>query len=305
MDNKTKFCRTCNDDVIVEIESTTLKGEIKGDSYLYEGIEPCTACGHFIPDEEIDKHNLKLLNDTYRLQNDIISLEQIQELPKKYDIGKRPLSNLLDWGELTFTRYFNSDIPSRAYSDVLKQIYNSPEKYLGILEENKENISNKTYEKSKLAAQNLLQNNSKIFEVINYILTKCDDISPLAVQKLLYYCHGFYFAFFEKSLFEDKCIATEKGPYYLDFSSSLSTEYDLTKTETLLIDSVIKYFGCYSSMVLTRFTTNELPYLNTEIKQIYCKDSMFDFFILIKNKYQMLHLDDIRNYTCDIFRKEI
>lgn len=311
MSNKTKFCQTCNDEVTIELGNTTLTGEVKGDSYRYEGVEPSTACGHFIPDDEIDKHNLKLLNATYRKHNNIISLEQVQELPRKYDIGKRPLSNLLEWGELTFTRYFNGDIPSKAYSDLLKEIYNNPLKYLSILEANKELISAKTYEKSKLATQNSLKNNSIIHDVYNYILQQCDDITPLALQMLLYYCQGFCFAFFDTILFDEDCIITPNSVVYTSFLENLSpndysykTEFNLTKSQQLLIDSVIKYFACYSSMTLTKFITNEPPYLKTCEDSYINRNDLFDYFSLIKNKYDMISLLDIKNYTTDIFRNE-
>lgn len=311
MDNKIKFCHDCNNEVEVGLENTILLGEVKGDKYEYQGIEPCTECGHFIPDDEIDKHNLKLLHDTYREQNEIISLEKIQELPIKYDIGKRPLSHLLEWGELTFTRYCNGDIPSKSYSQILIEIYNNPAKYLSLLEENQKFITKKTYEKSKIATENLLQNSSKIYHVLDYILIKSEDITPLAVQKLLYYTGGFYYAFFDEILFAETPIATENGVVYLNILNLLNNNYqinndiDLTIKEKILIDNIIKYIGCYSGRVLTEFTTKEMPYLsaidsnkNIEIQNI------FDYFKLIKNKCNMLNINDINLYIQDIFRNE-
>ena len=35
----------------------------------------------------------------------------------KYNIGKRPLSLLLDWGELTITRYLKGMPPKKEYLD--------------------------------------------------------------------------------------------------------------------------------------------------------------------------------------------
>lgn len=287
-----KFCETCSDGLEHE------------DNNIYDGSGECTSCGCFISDEEIQRHNTKVSHDTYRVENDIISLKQIQELPQKYNIGKRPLSHLLQWGELTFTRYCNGDIPSKTYSQLLKTIYNSPQKYLDILENNKEFVAKKTYEKSKIATLELIKTNSKINDVLDYLLSKCDDITPQAIQKLLYYCQGFHFAFFGSLLFDDECRAMEKGPFYLDVNSSLSTEYALNESEIILIDSVVKYFGCYSGSVLTKFTKNEFPYLKTCINDNITNEDICTYFINVKNKYNMLSLIDIRNYTFDVFRNE-
>lgn len=293
MNNIIKFCETCSDELEHE------------DNYIYDGSGECTSCGCFITDDEIDRHNSKVSRDTYRTQNDIISLKQIQELPLKYDIGKRPLSHLLQWGELTFTRYYNGDVPSKTYSEVLKEIYRNPRKYLEILEDNQIHISKKAYEKSKTATLELMQNDSKINDVLGYILSKCEDITPLATQKLLYYCQGFYFAFFDKLLFEDECIATKNGPCYTNLTENNSlTEFNLNTNEIVLIDAIIKYFACYSSIVLTSFAINELPYLKTGDNNSIKNEDIYDYFTNLKNKYNMLSLIDIKKYTLDIFRNE-
>lgn len=293
MNSIIKFCETCSDELEHE------------DNNIYNESGACTSCGCFITDEEIERHNTKVSHDTYRVENDIISLKQIQELPQKYNIGKRPLSHLLQWGELTFTRYYNGDIPSKTYSHLLKEIYNSPQKYLDILETNHEYVAKKTYEKSKLATLELIQTNSKINDVFGYILSKCDDITPLAIQKLLYYCQGFHLVFFDEPIFEDECIATENGPYYPNLTEgNLLIEFNLNKSEMLLIDAIIKYFACYSSKVLTDFTTNELPYLKTCINDNINSEDILIYFGNLKNKYNMLSLFDIKNYTLDIFRNE-
>lgn len=315
MSSRVKFCDTCNNEVEVGLENVILKGEVKGDCYSYEGLGPCTECGHFIPDEEIDKHNQKVLHDTYREKNDIISLEKIQEIPEKYDIGKRPLSHLLEWGELTFTRYYNGDIPSKAYSQILNTIYEKPEKYLEILEKNQDLLAKKAFEKSKTATEKLLKNSSKITNVLNYILIKNNDITPLAIQKLLYYSEGFYHAFFETPLFNDDCYTTNKGLIYqnvynklINETHKIEEEITLTKTEKIIVDSVIKYIGCYSGQVLTNFTEKEQPYLTAinkceETEKIQ-KQDIYNYFTAIKNKYNMLNVNDINYYIKDIFRNE-
>jgi hypothetical protein len=80
------------------------------------------------------------LYDVYRQNNGIISLEKILEIPRKYNIGKRPLSLLLGWGEMTFSKYCEGDMPTKQYSNILLKIYDDPAYYKELLEKNKDNL---------------------------------------------------------------------------------------------------------------------------------------------------------------------
>lgn len=100
------FCEECRKDVVYSVESTSMIRELKGEEYSFIGLKAvCTECDSEVYVGEMEDINLKTLYDAYRQKNGIISLEEILEIPKKYNTGKRPLSLLLGWGELTFSRY--------------------------------------------------------------------------------------------------------------------------------------------------------------------------------------------------------
>ena len=318
-DNKT-FCEECRNDVEYSTKSVPMTASIKGKQYSYPGTEAhCKECGSDVYVPEIIDANLRALYDEYRKENNIIPLDEINEIPAKYAIGKRPLSLLLGWGEQTFSRFTDGDIPSKQYSDILQRIYNNPEYYLQLLISNKNNLKSAlSYEKSYKATQKLLlkSNNSssnndfintdssnKINDVIQYLLVKCEDITPLALQKSLYYIQGFYFAFYKSFLFTDDCQAWVHGPVYKDVYlrykdytftpiDSPTTEisgikssgkladykYDqkseitrltaeltttLSATEKAVCDSVIDNLCCYSGKELERFTHHEEPWILT------------------------------------------
>ncbi len=108
------FCYECRDDVSYNLQSINLIGKLKGIKYEYVGkVAYCDECGLEVYIPDVEDFNLKALYDVYREANDIISLEKIKEIPSKYDIGKRPLSLLLNWGENTFSRFVNGDMPSK------------------------------------------------------------------------------------------------------------------------------------------------------------------------------------------------
>ena len=86
---------------------------------------------------------------------------------------------------MTFSRYCEGDMPTKQYSDILQKIYDDPAYYKELLEKNKDNLKSlQAYEKSKRKVQELLgeenKTGSKLDSIIQYLLYKCEDITPLA-----------------------------------------------------------------------------------------------------------------------------
>jgi putative zinc finger/helix-turn-helix YgiT family protein len=332
MNEKMVFCEECRKDVAYTVDSVSLTETLKGEEYNYTGKKAsCVVCGGEIYVADIADANLKLLYDAYRQKNGIISLEKILEIPQKYNIGKRPLSLLLGWGEMTFTRYYDGDMPTKQYSDVLQRIYEEPSYYLSVLEENKGNLKSQTaYEKSKRTTIELLGGTvtvaSKVDVVIEYLLFRCEDITPLALQKALYYIQGFYYAFMNNFLFSEDCEAWVHGPVYREIYNRYSSyrfdpiesndEFDVyvfTDSEKAIIDSIIQNLCCYSGKILERFTHSETPWLKTRGNlsadahscSIISKEVIGEYFTAVKQKYNMLTPNDIENYTKVMFDRSI
>jgi uncharacterized phage-associated protein len=324
--NNTVFCAECRKDVKIITKEVLFKRTLKDNEYTFTGLEAyCGECGSPIYVPEIEDDNLKLLYYAYRKENDIISLDEILAIPKKYAIGKRPLSLLLGWGEQTFTRYCNGDMPSKQYSDILRRLYNEPLYYNELLQNNKDRMkSNSSYEKSNIAVKNLIgiPENSKIETVIGYLLYKCEDVTPLALQKLLYYVQGFFYAFNNVFIFEDDCEAWVHGPVYRKVYHKYSDyKYDsidsadsfdetiFSVAEKAVIDGIVDNFSCYSGKVLERFTHSEQPWIETradlpvfaQSDRVIDKKMIADYFSAVKHKYDMLNPNDIENYSKKLF----
>ena len=324
------FCEECRNDVEYTTASVPMTGTIKGKEYHYTGTEArCADCGNLVFVPEISDDNLRSLYNVFREENGIVSLDVICAIPEKYDIGKRPLSLLLGWGELTFSRYCDGDIPTRQYSDILQRIYNEPQFYSELLEANKANLkSQRTYEKTRRAVDALLSvgipSNSKINTVIQYLLYQCEDITPLALQKALYYIQGFHFAFYRTFLFSEDCQAWTHGPVYRDIyfryrdyrfdPIEKTTTFDtsvFSASEKAICDSVINNICCYSGKILERFTHNEAPWLTTRgdlpdsapSDRIIEKSVIGAYFDAVKAKYNMVNPRDIKDYAQDMFQQ--
>lgn len=328
MDKKKVFCEECRKDVDYTIREKQLSGTIKGETYSYMGREAyCAACGAEVYSAEVNDSNLKALYDVYREKNGIVSQELIQAIPVKYAIGKRPLSLLLGWGEQTFSRYCDGDMPTKQYSEILYKIYNDPHYYAEILEKNKGNLKTAApYEKSRRAVDQYVKpkqdTQSKLDLTIEYLLDQCEDVTPLALQKALYYIQGFYYAFYKTFLFAEECEAWIHGPVYKDiyfryrdyrfdpikgnggFDSSV-----FTSSEQAILDSVVRNVCCYSGKVLEGFTHSEAPWLSARgdlpataaSGRTILREQMGEYFSAVKDKYNMINPNDIKNYTKDMF----
>lgn len=330
MENSKVFCEECRDDVTYIVSDKLMQGRVKGDIYSYMGKEArCAICGNELYIPKIQDDNLKALYDMYRKESNIVSQETILAIPKKYAIGKRPLSLLLGWGEQTFSRYCDGDVPSKQYSEILQRIYDNPDYYEEILEQNKGNLkTSATYEKSKRALAQLSNQTctavSKIDLAISYILNQCEDITPLALQKALYYIQGFYYAFYGKFLFEEDCEAWIHGPVYREIYYRYrdyrfdpikgNAEFDSSvfkSSEKAILDSVIKNICCYSGKVMEKFTHAESPWLSARgellptiaTDRIIEKSVIGDYFTSVKEKYNMITPNDIKEYTKVMFEQ--
>ena len=327
------FCEKCHDMVEYCIREKKMTKNIKGKEIEYIGkVAICSKCGSEIFIADVRDYNLKMLDNAFREKEGLITVSEIELILDKYNIGKRPLSLLLGWGEGTLTRYLDGDIPTKQYSDILKTILNDPKYMKKALEENKDNVTDVAYRRCSEALAEIEKNDSitfksedKIDHVIKYLLVSCSDITPLALQKLLYYAQGFFKAFTGEYLFHNNCEAWVHGPVYrsvyykyknygynpIEENQCDYTDIELAKIEKEILDSVIRNFGCYSGKVLEKMTHAEMPWSITRVglrddessDRIIEKELISKYFEDIKLKYNMLNISDISDYSEDIFNK--
>lgn len=324
------FCEKCRDTVECYIKVVDMAKEIKGRKLKYAGkVAYCVECKGEIFVPEIRDHNLMLLDDAYREAENLIKVDDIEKILEKYDIGKRPLSLLLGWGEGTLTRYVGGDTPTKPYSDLLKRILVDEEFYREVLRANKEKISELAYSKSINAVDNInikaRDTNNKLESATKYLLMRTLEITPLALQKLLYFAQGFQKAFTNDFMFEEDCEAWAHGPVYRNVyykyraygynpieEKELSFEdISLTEAEKELLDYIVLYFGCYSGKTLENMTHSEEPWRvarrglkeNEGSDRIIEKTEIESYFHKVKEKYNMLNLSDIKDYSKDLFSK--
>lgn len=325
------FCDECRDMVKYTIETREGSSEVKGEEVKYtEKIALCQECGKEIFIGEIVDENLIAIDKTYRSDKNLITIEEIEDILEKYDIGKKPLSSLLGWSDVTVTRYIDGQLPSKHYSDELYNILKNPSYMREVLEQNKETLTDLAYRKVNEKLERLeemsiedLETLSKIEIASEYIISLTGDITPLALQKLLYYVQGFYSAFLGEYIFEEDCEAWVYGPVYRkiyykyeDYRYNPARpkidrdvfEDLLTEDEMEIIKNVVRNFGRYSGKLLEEMTHYEKPWRNSRAglasteksNKVIDKNSIKLYFQDVIKSYRMINILDIKDYTLDM-----
>lgn len=211
------------------------------------------------------------------LSSAIISREEILQILDKYNIGRKPLSILLGWGQTTILRYLSGITPTPEYSKELYHILQEPSYYLDLLTLHRERITELAFRKSRQAVQQLLVG-SPLSLIAQYIINRAaGDISALRVQAILYYSQCFSLALYDRALFEDECClhASAFIPYptiYYDMREHgcrvLEISPDTIPSEDRnLIDQIYNSLEWYGPEAIRIVTSFERPALQAKIKR--------------------------------------
>lgn len=332
MRNNIGFCIKCSKEVSYNIKTERVKLNVRGMEFsCIEHSAICNECGNEIYIPEINDANVDAREDGYRKASRLITISEIQEITTKYNIGAGPLAKLLGFGDITINRYINGQLPSRDHSEKLLNLKYNRKLMKDLLEKGKDKITNVAYEKcnEKIKELDELYSKNKIDLVARYFLKNGGDITPMALQKLLYYAQSFYFAIFSESLFENDCQAWAHGPVYPEvyykyknygfnpieniFDDQESDFNELTTREIQFFDMILTAFGCYSGKVLSKMTHNEKPWIITrgslqpEDRSVTVIDKKLirKYFKDVVESYKIINLCDITNYSIDMCKRVV
>ena len=328
------FCEYCMNENEYKVHKENKTSILKDEETNYMAKEAiCNNCGNEIFVSDICDYNLKTLYEEYRKNHNIIKVIELKRIIIKYCINDEALSLLLGWKKDTMSRYLDGDMITNSHSDILKNICENPNYYSVILQTNKEKIKPIDYNKSRQVVKSILSKNSseeKIDAVIKYLLIRCEDFTPLTLQKLLYYVQGFYYVFTDNFIFKEDCEASINGPLYSNVYDRYkkfgyeeinkdildNDKLKLDDVERNIVESVIKFYSCYSGKILEQMTRNEAPWMltrtniineinkkNENPNRIIEKSLIAEYFKGIKEKYNMINLLDVQKYSTDLFDK--
>ena len=327
------FCIECRKETEYVLQKKKIVKNIRDKEYTFEiTVAVCTECGEEMSIPGIIDQNVQEIDEQYRAMEGIVSIDDIKKIMDIYKIGKAPLSLALGFGEVTIPRYLEGQVPSKEYSDIIKAALSSPAYMKQKLTENREKLTDTAYRKVLAAVESiesLFSVSDKMLQVIAYIFEKLEEVTPLMLQKLLYFIQGIYSALYGSPIFEEDCRAWIHGPVYPEvyklfrdfkynpiddarFALLKGREDILAEDEKHAIDLVVNTFGIYSGKVLKKITHNEDPWKdarkgygdNIPSSELLPKKRIMEYYILINQKYGIDTEDGLRIYIRDMLDKE-
>ena len=329
---KRDFCIECRKETEYLLQKKNIVKQIRDKEYTFAiTVAVCAECGEEMSIPGLIDKNVQEIDEQYRNADGIVSIDDIERLMKIYKIGKAPLSLALGFGEVTIPRYLEGQVPSKEYSDVIKAALTSPVYMKKKLVENREKLTDAAYRKALTAAdsiESLFSVSDKMLRVIAYLFEKLEEVTPLMLQKLLYFIQGVYSALYGMPIFEEDCRAWVQGPVYpevyelfRDFKYNPTddaryallegTEDALTDDEKRVVDLVVNTFGMYGGKVLEKITHNEEPWMEARkgygdgipSSELLSKERIMKYYIMINQKYGIDTEDGLRTYIYDMLDK--
>ena len=326
------FCIECRKETEYVLQKKKIVKNIRDKEYTFEiTVAVCTECGEEMSIPGIIDQNVQEIDEQYRAMEGIVSIDDIKKIMDIYKIGKAPLSLALGFGEVTIPRYLEGQVPSKEYSDIIKAALLSPAYMKQKLTENREKLTDTAYRKVLAAVESiesLFSVSDKMLQVIAYIFEKLEEVTPLMLQKLLYFIQGIYSALYGSPIFEEDCRAWIHGPVYPEvyklfrdfkynpiddarFALLKGREDILAEDEKHVIDLVVNTFGIYSGKVLKKITHNEDPWKDARkgygddipSSELSPKKRIMEYYILINQKYGIDTEDGLRIYIRDMLDK--
>ena len=332
MNGRKDFCIECRKETQYSLKKKSITKVIRDKEYTF-GITAavCADCGAEMSIPGLIDKNTHEVDEQYREMERLVSISDIESLMKIYKIGKAPLSLALGFGEVTITRYLDGQIPSKEYSDIIREALTSPEFMREKMEANRDKISDTAYNKAYDAAvsiQKLFSVSDKMLECIAYLFEQLEEVTPLMLQKLLYFIQGIHLMLYGKPMFAEECEAWGHGPVYREvydlfrdfkynpiddarFAVLEGASEKLTDEERRVMDLVVNTFGMYGGKVLEKITHNEDPWMEARegypdsipSHETLSKKRIMEYYRGINSQYGIDREEGIRKYIQDMLLK--
>lgn len=153
-----------------------------------------------------------------------ITRAELAAMLEKYNIGKKPLSKLLGWGETTILLYLREggELPDNEYTRRLKNLYTHTTGYLALLNSAQGRISDVARRRSLDAVRELFPRTA-VFEAAEYIMQlneiNClgmvgEGMSLLRLQTVLFWSQIISLCLYGRPIFEDDYAPGRSGMPY-------------------------------------------------------------------------------------------
>ena len=140
------FCMKKHDvEIICEQETTIFKETtVKYTSKFFY----CKETEESWEDEEMLNSNDIAMKDAYRSMKGLLTSKEIIELRNQYGVSQTDLCKILGWGEKTIARYESHQVQTKAHDIILRKIKVDSDWFIGLLENAKDLLAEKKYQKA-------------------------------------------------------------------------------------------------------------------------------------------------------------
>ena len=175
-----------------------------------------------------------MIKDSDRQASSGITREELKDMLQKYNIGKKPLSKLLGWGETTILLYLREDeeeLPDNEYTRRLKNLYTHTTGFLSLLNMGQNRISSVAKRRSIEAIRNLFPK-SPIFDAAEYVTNihgktleeyGTESMSQLRLQTVLFWSQVVSLCLYNEPIFEDDYAPGRNGMPYRAIEERMQT----------------------------------------------------------------------------------
>ena len=221
--SEVKLCLSCMEEHEVNIVEVIEHESFKGVEVDFPAIyEQCLNSDEYLANEEMIRANNLAVKDAYMEKTGLLTSKEIIGVREKYGVSQKDLSEILDWGMATITRYENHQVQDRAHDDILRKIEADPQWFLEILKRAKDKLSTKAYDYYHRRASAHCRNQknqyliasiraiyadldneestgfvelnlNKVIAVINYLAQQVSDLYKVKLMKLLWYSDALNF----------------------------------------------------------------------------------------------------------------
>lgn len=293
------------------VKTRRIEANVKGkiiefDEYYM--IDPAT--GEEVFDRNIEIENDARLYDIYKKQMNLLTSSEIKNIRKKYDMNQKEFALSIGVGEITIHRFENGSIQTESVDSIIR-LSEDPDIMYNLLIKNQANLSDNDFSsflKKVSALKKLKHHKIADFNINDYINlnfetesinnvtnqliieynTQIDNVSkkygiedncgaaeyitPLKLQKLLYYIQGMALRIYGKPAFSNSILAWQYGPVveevYQQYKGrnpidTPKTDYEVCDGLKKIIELVVSSYGQIEAGSLIDLTHDEDPWINS------------------------------------------
>lgn len=314
MDNK--------ENIKIRKVEANVKGKIiEFDEYYM--IDPTT--GEEVFDRNLEIENDARLYDIYKKQMNLLTSSEIKNIRKKYDMNQKEFALSIGVGEITIHRFENGSIQTESVDSIIR-LSEDPDIMYNLLIKNQNNLSDddfncflkkvsmlKKLKQHKIAKFNINDYINLNFEtetvdnvtnqlIIEYnmqidsvcqkygIEDNCEVaeyITPLKLQKLLYYIQGIALRIYGKPAFSNNISAWLYGPVVEEIYKQYKgrnpiptpkTDYEVSDGLKKIIQLVVSSYGQIEAGALIDLTHDEDPWIKSVNSDTISIELIKDYF---------------------------